>query len=69
MFIDKANLAVDGAAFLSCAIKSGNHQIVDMLLKKGISSTAPPGTVFPSPSDPSFQKNYRKTPYLIQAAQ
>lgn len=42
--------------------------MVELLLQKGVSLQTPPPAVQPNQMDPDFADNYRKTPFIIQAA-
>lgn len=58
-FLEQADLAVDGAEFLACAIMTGHTSMVELFLNKGVKTEVTPRSVSAMPSHPDWAETYR----------
>lgn len=60
-WLDKVDLLKNGADVMQMACSMGKHEIVDLLVEKGVDILNPPELV-------QNDESYRRSPFIIQAA-
>lgn len=61
-------MQTDGGQILQAALQFGQPDITKMCLERGVDISAPPNQVSPIGSHPQAHLQYRKSPFIVQAA-
>ena len=68
IFIDKVNMQIDGGQLMQASIYCKNHEMVKTLITRGCDLDNPPQKVPALTGHPECHIEYRRAPYIIQAA-
>ncbi|CDW79057.1 ankyrin repeat domain-containing [Stylonychia lemnae] len=66
--IDKVNMLVDGGELIQAAVSFNQPKMLEYYIEKGAKVDMPPETVGKLYTDTSKHQEYRKAPFIIQAA-
>ena len=66
--LDKINMTVDGGQLIQAAIQFEKNEMLEFYISKGANVELPPETVSKLYIDHSKRPEYRKSPFIIQAA-
>lgn len=66
--IDKINMVVDGGQLIQAAIQFEKPEMLDYYIKQGAPVDLPPDKVSKLYIDHERKSEYRKSPFIIQAA-
>lgn len=66
--LDKINMTVDGGQLIQAAIQFEKNEMLQYYISKGANIELPPETVSKLYIDHSNKSEYRKSPFIIQAA-
>jgi len=67
-FIDKINMLVDGGQLIEAAIQFNKPEMLEFYIEKGAKLDMPPDMVTKLYIDNTRGREYRKSPFVIQAA-